>query len=203
MSRLIGYPSTHPLAHFWKLFRTHSHKNRHTRPRVRTYRCLHTNSLLINVLLILECSRYNFVNLHHWTQLGGPILYVVVQWFGVDPTFKLLVYRLHPAYKLCIFSSVNGDMIWVYVICHLLRQLSAAMMSWVGCLLKDSDIFILFAINSQIFLKISVILLTFMFQVALLVNNQLNSLLRQIIDSHQSPIQIPNTKLLFFGCSSY
>ena len=39
------------------------------------------------------------------------------------------------------------------------------MMSWVGCLLKDSELFVLFAENSQIFLKISVIpiLLTFMY----------------------------------------
>ena len=32
---------------------------------------------------------------------------------------------------------------------------------------------------------------------------QLNSSLQQIIDSHQCPMQSPNTKLLFFGCSSY
>ena len=46
-------------------------------------------------------------------------------------------------------------------------------MSWVGCLLKDSELFILFAENSQILLKISVIpiLLTFIY---LLVDNQLN-----------------------------
>ena len=53
-------------------------------------------------------------------------------------------------------------------------------MSWVGCLLKDSELFILLAENGQIFLKISVIpiLLTFMYLVALnlLVNKQLNSL---------------------------
>ena len=30
-------------------------------------------------------------------------------------------------------------------------------MSWVGCLLKDTELFILFAENSQILLKISVI----------------------------------------------
>ena len=52
-------------------------------------------------------------------------------------------------------------------------------MSWVGCLLKDSELFILFAENSQILLKISVItiLLSFMYLVApnLFVNNQLNS----------------------------
>ena len=58
-------------------------------------------------------------------------------------------------------------------------QLSAAMMSWVGCLLKNSELFIWFAENSQILLKISVvpILLTFIYLVALnlLVNNQLNS----------------------------
>ena len=50
------------------------------------------------------------------------------------------------------------------------------MMSWVGCLVKDSECFVLFAENKQILLKISVIpiLLTFMYLVAL-VNNQLNS----------------------------
>ena len=36
-------------------------------------------------------------------------------------------------------------------------QLCAAMMSWVGCLLKDSELFILFAENSHILCKISVI----------------------------------------------
>ena len=52
-------------------------------------------------------------------------------------------------------------------------------MSWVGCLLPNSELFILFAENSQILFKISVIpiLLTFIYLVALnlLVNNQLNS----------------------------
>ena len=43
------------------------------------------------------------------------------------------------------------------------------MMSWVVCLLKDSELFIFFAENNQILLKISVIpiLLTFMYLVAL------------------------------------
>ena len=55
----------------------------------------------------------------------------------------------------------------------------AAMMSWGGCLLTESEIFVLSAENRQILLKISVIpiLLTFIYLVALnlLVNNQLNS----------------------------
>ena len=55
----------------------------------------------------------------------------------------------------------------------------SAMMSCIGCLLKDSELFVLFVENSQILLKISVIpiLLTFIYLVALnlLVNNQLNS----------------------------
>ena len=48
------------------------------------------------------------------------------------------------------------------------------------CLLKDSELFILFAENSQILLKISVIpiFLTFIYLIA---NNQLNSSLRHII----------------------
>ena len=36
-------------------------------------------------------------------------------------------------------------------------------MSWVGCLLKDSELFILFAEISQIFLKISVITILLIF----------------------------------------
>ena len=56
---------------------------------------------------------------------------------------------------------------------------SSSTMSWVGCLQKDSVLFILFAESSQIPLKISAIpiLLTFIYLVALnlLVNNQLNS----------------------------
>ena len=59
------------------------------------------------------------------------------------------------------------------------------MMSWVGYLLTDSELFILFAENSQILFQISVIpiLLTFIYWVALylLVNNQLNSSLWHII----------------------
>ena len=65
------------------------------------------------------------------------------------------------------------------IVSRLVWQLCTAMMSWVGCLLKDSKLFILFAENSQIHLKISVIpiLLTFIYLVALnlLVNNQPNS----------------------------
>ena len=57
------------------------------------------------------------------------------------------------------------------------------MMSWVGYLLKDSEIFISFAENSQILLKISVIpiLLTFMYLVATELIIELNSSLRLII----------------------
>ena len=68
-------------------------------------------------------------------------------------------------------------------------------MSWVDCLLKDSELFILFAENSQILLKISVIKIiwTFIYLVALnlLVNNQLNSSLRQIIVT-QGELYEPN-----------
>ena len=66
---------------------------------------------------------------------------------------------------------------YVTIMCHN-DELSWAM-SWVGCFLIDSALFILFAENSKILLKISVIpiLLTFIYLVALnlLVNNQLNS----------------------------
>ena len=48
-------------------------------------------------------------------------------------------------------------------------------MSWIGCLLKDSELLILFAENNQILLKISVIAIGFIFiylvALNLLVNN--------------------------------
>ena len=76
--------------------------------------------------------------------------------------------------------------IWPFIVFFFhVWQLCAAMMSWVGYLLKDSEAFILFSENSQILVKISdiPILLTFMYLVVLnlLVNNQLNSSLRHII----------------------
>ena len=51
----------------------------------------------------------------------------------------------------------------VTIMCH--NDELSSTMSWVGCLLKDSKLFILFAENSQILLKISVILnlLTFIY----------------------------------------
>ena len=75
-------------------------------------------------------------------------------------------------------------------------------MSWVGRLLKDSEIFILFADNNQILLKISVIpiLLTFMYLVALnlLIKNHLNSTQRStqlIIGTHNWYIGILCTRV--------
>ena len=59
------------------------------------------------------------------------------------------------------------------------------MMRWGGCSQNDSELYMVFAENSQILLKISVILilLTFICLVSLnlLVNNQLNSSLQHII----------------------
>ena len=81
---------------------------------------------------------------------------------------------------------------------HLWQLWTAMMsltMSWVGCLQKDSELFILFARNSQILLKISVIpiLLIFIYLVALnlLIKQptqlivQLNSSFRRIIVSNE------------------
>ena len=80
--------------------------------------------------------------------------------------------------------SVSGSFLFnVTIMCR--NDKLSSTMSWVGCLLKDSELFVLSAENSQILLKISVIhiLLTFLYLVALnlLVNNQLNSSLRHII----------------------
>ena len=75
-----------------------------------------------------------------------------------------------------ILNYVNLITILTIMCCN--DELSLTM-SWVGCLLTDSELFISFAENSQILLKIYVIpiLLTFIYLVALslLVNNQLNS----------------------------
>ena len=79
-----------------------------------------------------------------------------------------------------------------------LWQLCATMMSWVGCLLKDSEHFILLAENSQILLKISVIpiLLTFIYLVALnlLVNKVSTHRLTQLIvaahNCHNLPLLV-------------
>ena len=55
-----------------------------------------------------------------------------------------------------MFSSVWK--IWISDTLHTyVWQLCATMMSWVGCLLPDSDLFILFAENSQILHNISAI----------------------------------------------
>ena len=86
---------------------------------------------------------------------------------------------------LSVSCQIIWDLIWfswvsrscVAIMCR--NDELSSTMSWVGCLLKDSKLFILFAENSQILLKISVIpiLLTFIYLVALnlLVNNHLNS----------------------------
>ena len=71
---------------------------------------------------------------------------------------------------------------FVAIICR--NDELSSTMSWVGCLLKDSDLFILIAENSQNLLKISVIpiLLTFIYLIApTQLIFQLNSSLRQII----------------------
>ena len=68
---------------------------------------------------------------------------------------------------------------YVYVTMMCRNDELSLTMSWVGCLLKDSELFVLFSENSQTLLKISVIpiLLTFIDLVALslVLNNQLNS----------------------------
>ena len=107
-------------------------------------------------------------------------------------------------YYVCTFASWPSPVItfwWVFMTIMCSNDELSSTLSWVCCLLKNSELFILFAINSQILLK-NFVISTFSKQSTQLIV-QLNSLLRQMIDSHQCPIQIPNTKLLFFGCSSY
>ena len=75
--------------------------------------------------------------------------------------------------KMIFYSTQNHFIVsWKQIISVTIMcrndELSSTM-SWVGCLLKDSELFILFAENSQILLKISVIpiLWTFIYLVAL------------------------------------
>ena len=79
-----------------------------------------------------------------------------------------------------ILRRSNKNILWQ--VCANELNLS---ISWVGSLLTDPELFILFSENSQIFLKFSLIpiLLTFIYLVALnlLVNNQLNSKSTQLI----------------------
>ena len=94
-------------------------------------------------------------------------------------------------YFIQAFSKYNFVLVNKYesfTLSMIMLLLCAAMTSWVGCLLRDLELFILFAENSQIFLKISLIpiLLTFMsFLVALKqptkLNVELNSSLHHII----------------------
>ena len=68
-------------------------------------------------------------------------------------------------------------------------------MSWVDCLLTDSELLILFAENSQIFLKISVIPINFIYLVVpnMLENNQLNS---SSYSTHYCGTKLPQLFLL-------
>ena len=61
---------------------------------------------------------------------------------------------------VCYYET---GILFVAIICHGDELSSSLCLSWLGCLLTDSELFILFAENSQSLLKISVIpiLLTF------------------------------------------
>ena len=84
--------------------------------------------------------------------------YVSVWLFSYCSSLKQLQITIWLQVILC---QIN---IFESIICR--NDELSSTMSWVGCLLKDSELFILFAVNSQILLKISVIpiLLTFMTQ---------------------------------------
>ena len=105
-------------------------------------------------------------------------------------TFGIQFFFLTSSCAPCIFCTI---------MCHN-DELSSAM-SWIDCLLTDSELFISFTENSQILLKIYVIpiLLTFSYLVAtnLLVNNELNSSLWHIIFT----FDIPKLVYLLMDCS--
>ena len=88
---------------------------------------------------------------------------------------------MHKA-KLNIPSTIKTQNESFVKIMGPINKLSLAM-SWIGCLLKDSELFVLFAKNCQILHKISVIPILFIHLLALnlLVNNQLKLLVWHII----------------------
>ena len=90
----------------------------------------------------------------------------------------------------------NNYDLYVTIMCHD-DQLSLTK-NWVGCLLTDSKIFILFAENSQILLKISVIhiLWTFMYLLAVfnLRTNSIHRLTQLIIAAHNCHSNIRKIK---------
>ena len=98
---------------------------------------------------------------------------------------QLFLHETFEAYnylQLCYYQvRLHNNILWLMLILSIMWRNDelSSMMSWVVCLLKDPELFILLAENRQILLKISVIhiLLTFIYLVALnlLVNNQLNS----------------------------
>ena len=122
------------------------------------------------VLLILP----NYVLISLKTGVVGSVLCS----FKTSLKFYICLCTLHIEYAYALLTFIDAI---VLNFCRNDELIST--MSWVGFLLTNSELFILFAENSQILLKISVvpILLTFMCLVALnqLVNNQLNSSLRQ------------------------
>ena len=74
----------------------------------------------------------------------------------------------------------------------------SSMMSWVGCLLKESELFILFAENSQTLLKIFVIpiLLTFIY---LVLTNSTQQPTQLIIAAHNCHIGFGWFGFIFLG----
>ena len=63
-------------------------------------------------------------------------------------------YAFHKCFNRISISATITEL--RLIINKTMWQLRAAIVSWVGCLLKDSDVFILFAGKSQIPLKISI-----------------------------------------------
>ena len=112
-----------------------------------------------------------YSNLLNWLLIKGNLFsYLLPKWLRQFFNFSKVVPR---SMLLLLFDSFVAVLcrIWVWmllcpkvdeqvwtsesIICR--NDLLSLMMSWVGCLLKDSELFILFAENSQILIKISVI----------------------------------------------
>ena len=133
---------------------------------------------------------------------------------GISLSISLSYYLCSNSFKKWTSSthflcSINDTIQFLYVfwsISYFSFECFPYQKSWVGCLLTDSEFFIIFAENSQIPLKISAIpiLLTFMYLVGLnlLKNNQLNSLSICHIFVHTTNFLLCFLRLLFFGLFS-
>ena len=94
-------------------------------------------------------------NIKIWYFVSKTILSYQLLW-GTIGTF-LIPFRYFPYQCLALFENFEFPIPYLCVTIVCRNDELSSTMSWVGCLLPDSELFILFAENSQILHKISVI----------------------------------------------